>query len=90
MSLEKNKRAEKETAPNNIIYVGRKQKLNVETGRMEIVAKEVPAFIVNGGKKIMLPEGIDKGAVMPTETAELLKTWRGSEFKTPTGKSEVN
>jgi hypothetical protein len=70
----------------NIIYVGKRQKLNKDTGKYETVAKEVPAFIIDGPDKISLPEGIEKGIAVEPDLAARLFALRPDDFKIPTEK----
>lgn len=65
----------------NIRYVGTRQKLNKETGKTEIVDKEIPAFIMDGKNKIVLPDGIEKGIFLEPEIAAQLIALRPNDFK---------
>jgi hypothetical protein len=67
----------------NIRYVGKRQLLNKKTLKMETVAKEVPAFIIDGADKIKLPKGIEKGIYMNPDTVARLFALRPDDFKTP-------
>lgn len=48
------KKAQKENPP-NIIFVGRRTRLNKETLLEETVLREAPAFLIDGGIRIALP-----------------------------------
>lgn len=90
---EKKEKAEKPSP--NIQYVGKREKLNKDTGKFETVAKEVPGFIVDGKTKINLPDGIEKGVYLEPEIVAQLLALRPADFKIPVAKdgktnSEVN
>jgi hypothetical protein len=90
MSETKKEKAEKPAA--NIQYVGKRQKLNKEKNKFVVVAKEAPAFIIDGPDKIKLPKGIEKGVYVKPEIADRLFTLRPNDFKKPVlknGKSKV-
>ena len=79
------KKKEEKLSPNapNIIYVGKRQKLDKEKLKTVQAAKQVPAFIVDGKIKIKLPRGIEKGIYMPPETVARLISLRPADFKIP-------
>lgn len=91
--MSEKKETKKEEKPAiNIQYVGRRQKLNKKKGKIETVAKEAPAFIIDGPDKIKLPKGIEKGVYLKPELADRLFALRPSDFKKPVlknGKSKV-
>jgi hypothetical protein len=74
----KEKKAEK---PNNVQWVGKRQKLDKETGKYETVPLPAPRVFRQKGMKIDLPEGIENGAYV--EEAETLKAAFPDYFKTP-------
>ncbi len=78
-----------ETPLANIQYVGRRHKFDKEKLKMMPMAKEVPAFIMDGKTKIILPEGIENGIYMPPEIVAQLFKLRPDDFKTPVLKKAV-
>lgn len=81
------KKEETESNLPNIQFVGKRQKLNKLKGKIELVAKEVPAFVTDAGENIILPKGIEKGIYLAPETAQRLFALRPRDFKVPVTKS---
>ena len=65
----------------NIIFSGKKERLDKETGKSEKVPRESPTFIINGREKINLPDGLEKGAWVEPQDAETAKKLFASDFK---------
>lgn len=85
--MSEEKKEEKSVAPkaevpaNNIQWVGKRWRANKETGEKEFVPIPAPAFVVDGGTKIVLPAGIENGAFI-TEAARALALFP-NDFKRP-------
>lgn len=83
------KETKKESKPeNNIIFVGKREKLNKETGKFEPVARQAPQYIVDGAEKMNLPppEEQAKGFYLEPDLAERVKSLFPDDYKTPAKK----
>jgi hypothetical protein len=88
---DKKKKTEKEDVPEaNVIFVGKRQKLNKESGKYETVAREAPAYITDGGKKIVLPESdAQRKGFYSDEAARLVELFP-SDYKFLKAKGATN
>lgn len=73
-----------ESAPEpNLVFVGRREKLNKETGKMEFIEKELPSSFSTPRGLIVLPETTVWGKPFYCEQAEYLKEVFRKDFKAP-------
>lgn len=79
------KREEKPPEP-NIVFVGKQRKYNPDKDKYELVKRDAPAFVMDSGEKIILPDGIEKGAY--SEHASRLIELYPNDFKIPKGDSK--
>lgn len=56
----------------NIIFVGKREKLNPETGKMELVSMDAPTEFNSANVNFKLPVGIENGAYLEEEKANIL------------------
>lgn len=70
--------------PANIQFVGKRKKINKTSLKSEIYPKEIPGFVVDGGEKIIIPVGIEKGVFMEPSIAARLIGLFPDDFKVPT------
>lgn len=80
MSKENAKKVE--TTPEfNTIFTGKAERWNKETGKLEKVSREAPAFIINGINKIELPESQAKGFYLEPNGRGVIMNLFPQEFK---------
>lgn len=80
------KKKEKTADAPNIQFVGKRQKLNKQSGKLETIKRAAPQFVIDAGEKIELPADIEKGAYLAPETAARLIELFPNEFKPVAGK----
>ena len=80
-------KAKKKIEP-NIQFVGKQRKYNPDKDRFEDVPRDAPEFVMDGGEKLELPDGIEKGAYVEPSIAARLFVLYPNDFKTPTIKGD--
>lgn len=84
--MSKENKENKETRPeNNLQFVGRQARWNAEENKLVEVAREAPAFIIDGREKIKLPDSAEqkKGFHLDEEKRAQVQSLFGDDFKTP-------
>ncbi len=86
--MSENKKSKKTEAPaNNIQWVGKREKLNKETGKRELVPVNAPPFINDSETRIKLPAPEVQAKGFFHEDADVIIALFPNDFKKPTDKS---